>query len=198
MISFQEKALQEREDRIFTETYLKNKKYDKIFFRLGIILILILCAVVGYAYLKPKKQDTLYWTVNNSQDHIVGYYNQIVLSRPGIPKTLRINGQQWILIPAKGILQDSLDDRNWSAYTDCDNQYIVYKPDYQGIKDALWHEVFHAGGCIHGNGKVSSGDKWWNSEHPDDNNHPGIYHLGHFMKDFTEQNTDFIEWEEND
>lgn len=97
MLSFQEKALQEREDRIFTETYLKNKKYDKIFFRLGIVLILILCAVVGYIDLSPKPIQ-------------LEEIPQVeIQAKPQIPEILSINGEEWRLEPATGEWKAAMD-----------------------------------------------------------------------------------------
>jgi len=103
-----------------------------------------------------------------------------------IPSHLDINGQMWDLVHV-----DHFDDKTEYGETDCDNREIDYldSSDPAELREALWHEVFHAGACIHG------GDEWWNSIHPTDDDHPGIYHLADFMHNFTRDNKEFVSWE---
>ena len=98
---------------------------------------------------------------------------------------LYINGQVWDLVPV-----DRFDDETEYGETDCDNQEIDYlaSSDPSELREALWHEIFHAGACVHG------GDQWWNSIHPTDDDHPGIYHLADFMHNFTRDNKEFVTW----
>lgn len=203
--SFQEKALRSLEESKMSAGYIKNKKYDKFFFRLGLACIFILCMVVLYVDLKPKKESQekssqQIWTASTeSLQYIVGQGNSILMYTPGVPKTLWINNQQWILIPARsGVLREILEINSFSAFTECDEQYIVYDPDAPHLKRTIWHEVMHAGGCMYRKkNHPFSGDTHWNSEHPDGNNHPGIYNLAAFLYNFTILNRDFIEWEQS-
>jgi hypothetical protein len=107
----------------------------------------------------------------------------------GIPSHLDINGQTWNLVPV-----DHFDDNDVNGETDCENREIDYatSSDPAELREAIWHEIFHAGACVHG------GDQWWNSVHPTDDVHPGIYHLADFMHNFTHDNKQFVSWAEEE
>lgn len=115
----------------------------------------------------------------------------------GIPHQLIINGESWDITQVNHF--DDIDtskpgavlpDRVNEAETDCENRNISYiKGPKNNLRINLMHEVFHAGACLHG------GDEWWNSIHPTNSVHPGIYHLGDFMSNFVHDNPLFMQWE---
>ena len=116
----------------------------------------------------------------------------------GVPINLIINGEEWSIVKAD-IFDDALKNKPGKSFngvqaeTYCNNKTIAYIPatDPRRLRINLMHEVFHAGGCLHG------GDTWWNSINPTRNEHIGVYHLGEFMAVFVHDNPYFMEWEEN-
>lgn len=111
---------------------------------------------------------------------------QAILLTPTVPAHLDINGQTWDLVPV-----DHIDNNGSEGETYCDTREIYYViTDPVDLRDTLWHEVFHAGDCIHG-GK----DTWWNSSQTDE---AGIKNLADFMNNFTRDNKQFVSWVEDD
>lgn len=113
----------------------------------------------------------------------------------GVPSHLNINGQAWEVVEIdaypeakKHKLGERFTGRD--AETDCDNHQITYQHSYNSveIRENLWHEVMHAGACIHG------GDQYWNSVKPTGDKHPGVYHLGEFLGGFSKANPEFMYW----
>lgn len=114
----------------------------------------------------------------------------------GIPAHLTINGEQWSVVRVLSYKEtDKLPAGSYpsglSGETYCRAKTISYirSDDPNQLRITMLHEVFHAGGCLHG------GDSWWNSaDHSTD--HPGIYHLGEFMATFLHDNPRFANWAE--
>lgn len=104
-----------------------------------------------------------------------------------LPTHLDINGQTWDVQQVTRI-----DNKGSDGETFCDTREIDYAEtdDPVELRDTLWHEIFHAGDCIHG-GK----DTWWNSSPKDE---AGIKNLADFMHNFTRDNKQFIAWAEEE
>jgi hypothetical protein len=118
----------------------------------------------------------------------------------GMPYTVNINGEQWDIVLVDHF--DEMDDKGsvkngeitlpsvTEAQTYCANKTIAYiaDSDHNDLRINIMHEIFHAGGCLHG------GDTYWNSINPTGKYHPGIYHLGEFTASFMRANPRFTEW----
>jgi hypothetical protein len=103
-----------------------------------------------------------------------------------IPTVLNISGKLWSLEEVVGYSSETT-----VGETDCKAHKITYVwTSSDGLREDLWHEIFHAGACDHG------GDVWWNSIKPNNVTHPGIYHLAEFMQQFVKDNPAFMQWAE--
>jgi hypothetical protein len=145
----------------------------------GVIFLaaMVLCGAITPVLInkvKPKPKPIL---------PLVPALSVVETNEDGVPTHLNINGQMWNVrkVPFLFIT---------IAETRCKERTIVYidDPSPMALRTNLIHEVFHAGGCLHG------GDTWWNSIHPDNFDHPGIYHLADFMTSFSHDNPEFMEW----
>jgi hypothetical protein len=113
----------------------------------------------------------------------------------GLPAVLTINGEHWEIVRVDSF-NDSDDKKEGAVFssiqaeTFCDKRIITYirTDDPAVLRANMWHEIMHAGACLHG------GDTWWNSINPTRENHPGVEHLGEFLADFTHNNPLFMEW----
>jgi len=108
-----------------------------------------------------------------------------------MPGTLIINREEWILRPAEDSEKIWMAKLHWTAFTECDSLQIIFNDNNSAsLKRDAWHEVFHAGEC-------NKGVLYWNNplSPKDINDHPGIYHLGYFMRDFSINNPKFLKWE---
>jgi hypothetical protein len=171
--------------------------------------IIILCFItitisfISFCHSYKLKVDKLNAPTWANFSSLGDMHERFLATNPsGIPYSVSINGEQWtiamvdhftqveglrvdkaghILVPKTGIIK---------AETFCDNKTIVYvdDKDMNQLKVDLMHEIFHAGGCLHG------GDDYWNSIDPTESNHPGIYHLGEFTASFMRANPRFTEW----
>ncbi len=106
-----------------------------------------------------------------------------------IPKYVLIDGTKWDLVKYGGSL--NYQGSALEAITLCKDHIIYYiaQEDEEELRDALWHEIFHAGGC-----DKAEGDGYWNTMNSTVLTHPGIYHLGDFMKRFSIDNPEFVKW----
>jgi len=108
----------------------------------------------------------------------------------GVPVSVLINGQLWTIGPVDHFADSTPKNAgNIMAETFCEDREIAYihAEDPARLRVNIWHEIFHAGACLH------DGDSWWNTE-DGAKDHPGIYHLGEFMAEFTLANPKFMEW----
>lgn len=177
----------------------KSEKYDKIARRTYMLLFLLLLGVNCYfryrTYRLKNAPDWANWKLASSYDPSSNLNEQVRAFRSdGVPTTLLINGEQWWIFHVDHFT-DGTADKTGSimAETDCQNKIITYisSPNPAILKVNIMHEVFHAGDCLHG------GDTYWNSEKPNGEDHPGIYHLGQFMSVFLHDNPQFAAWESN-
>lgn len=113
----------------------------------------------------------------------------------GIPFTLMINGEHWNLVKVNHFAEAEKHESGKAfngvqAETFCDQKLISYieTQDDNVLRENLWHEIFHAGACLH------NGDTFWNSENPTKFDHPGVYHLGQFTSNFVRDNPLFMAW----
>lgn len=95
---------------------------------------------------------------------------------------LFIRGQRWSVQ-----IQDNVFFRLSGAYgiTDCKRKVIYLEPnlEYMAQRDALLHELFHAGTCDEA-GVIHN--KFWNSE--SEEGHEGIYKISDFMTSLLHDN----------
>ena len=106
------------------------------------------------------------------------------------PSKININGQAFRIRTAVKDEQKWMEEDNDVAITDCKTQQIVYISEkIPNLQETMWHEVFHAGECLHD-------PEYWNSKNVRNFHdvHPGIYHLGEFMDDFSKTNPEFLYW----
>jgi hypothetical protein len=105
----------------------------------------------------------------------------------GVPIDMNINGEEWNIVEVAAF--KDRDSRSM-AETDCQHRTISYlqAANQVTLRANLWHEVFHAGGCLHG------GDTYWNSINPTRSKHEGVKHLGDFMSNFSMANPAFMQW----
>lgn len=159
-------------------------------------IVFLTCALfslsnVAYLTWHEHKRNTPDWLHGASLDGDL--HEHITFNQPSheVPFRAVINGETWIFVQV-----DHFDDTtkekagDITGETDCKNQEITYIPseDKSELRTNIMHEIFHAGACLHG------GDKWWNSDHPTDDKHPGIYHLADFMHSFLHENPQFAVW----
>jgi len=153
-----------------------------------VAVVLITLGLAGFVVHMERKRLALVkapsWADFTMQSS--GYSYLPGLNPDGVPNSLMINGEQWSVEQVS-----SFKSPRTLAETYCNEKMIAYirESDARRLKINLMHEVFHAGDCLHG------GDKWWNSEHPTNSVHPGIYHLGEFMSSFLRDNPQFANWE---
>ena len=175
----------------------KSLLYDKIARRVYMLLFLLLLGVNCYyryrAYRLVHAPSWANWVSASDYQPSSNLHEQVRASTEGgVPTTLLINGEQWWVFQVDHF-NDGSNEKSGSimAETDCANKLITYIPSQNPavLKVNLMHEVFHAGGCLHG------GDRYWNSEKPSDVDHPGIYHLGQFVAVFLHDNQQFAAWE---
>lgn len=114
----------------------------------------------------------------------------------GLPYRLTINGEIWDVSKVDHFSDSESQPKDGSlfagfqAQTYCSKHLIVYiqHNDPQLLRVSLWHEVMHAGACLHG------GDGYWNSINPTKTSHEGVRHLGEFLATFTRDNPLFVQW----
>jgi hypothetical protein len=182
----------------FLRTYNISKSIE-IIRALFYILIIILLSLFYHTYkVKVAKLNSPTWadftTIGTWDERIIAVNSQ------GVPNTLDINGEQWNVIKIdhfndvekKGAVKDGkiVLPSIITAETFCNNKTIAYisDADHNQLRADIMHEIFHAGGCLHG------GDTYWNSINPTEKDHPGIYHLGEFTASFMRTNPRFTEW----
>ena len=119
-------------------------------------------------------------------------------NQDGLPLKLTINGEFWDIVKADHFndSEDYSDGQPFNgiqAETHCSKKIIVYiqTDDPALLRANLWHEIMHAGACLHG------GDTWWNSINPTKTQHDGILHLGEFLGAFSRANPQFMLWAAN-
>lgn len=113
----------------------------------------------------------------------------------GVPNTLNINGERWDVVRVNAF-NDAMEKndgelfRGVQAQTYCNYKMIAYiaVESSSTLRNNLWHEVMHAGACMHG------GDTYWNSINPTKDTHDGVKHLGEFLGNFAMANPEFVRW----
>lgn len=178
----------------FSSRVLSRKRRDSrsnilTDFRFAVILSCVVFS--GYTAWHDHRKKSLESVHNLSSDGNSNY--RIPLNPQGsqVPDRVVINGEAWEIIQVDHIGGKGLGANDVvTAETDCEKHEIDYVSDENRseLRTNIMHEIFHAGGCLHG------GDEWWNSIHPTADNHPGIYHLGDFTHSFLHDNRQFSEW----
>lgn len=101
---------------------------------------------------------------------------------PKLPTAITVNGERWLLVEASGMFS--------LGKTICERRTIFYRftGDSQEDRNTIVHEIFHAGGCLHGGYR---GYEWWNSI---DTEHTGIWHLADFTSTLIWDNPALVKW----
>ena len=171
----------------FSETVLvrKKKRSDNRWF----VEVIVFWAIVVLVYVAPQivleyriKVTAIQSLVKPSApESRIAEFND-----DGVPSRILVNGESWDVYQVAGFR----GYKNLEALTSCRVRAIFYttKHDPGQLRVEVMHEIWHAGGCLHG------GDKWWNSPHPTFAQHPGVYHLGDFSVDFPHSNPVFMKW----
>lgn len=186
--------------RTFSEAVLERKQKRNnarklIVFRAGLTLIVLAAGIAfNMDRIEHKKQLPTWASFKiNSGD---GSLESVRANTDdGIPRILSINGEEWEVEkvnhfddaeahpngdPFDGIQAETYCKERLIAYIQTENQ--------ANLRNNIWHEVMHAGACLHG------GDAWWNSINPTRNEHPGVEHLGEFLGEFSKSNPEFMAW----
>lgn len=156
-----------------------------------------LCAVQFYSIRRRTKLVTEpSWAAFTSEYTNAPLHETVLATNvDGVPDALMINGEMWDISRVDHFKDaEGRDGGRFSgvqAQTYCKQRMIAYIPTQNPVilKVNLWHEVMHAGACLHG------GDTWWNSPHPTAERHEGVKHLGEFLAEFSRDNPGFVAWE---